>query len=240
MHEAQMHETSSFVTLTYDDEHLPEDGGLHVEHWKNFAKKFRRDVGKMRFVAAGEYGPQTLRPHWHVLLFGFDFSTDRELHKVRNGHPTYTSELLAKIWPHGFHEIGTVTYQSAAYVASYVTKKMGGKQAKETYSRTDPITGETWEVRPEFAVQSRRPGIGTKWIEEFWRDVYPRDEVIMDGRKFRPPKFYDQWLAVEKPAIWDQVRAKRLAHTNEKSFREIVARSEILKQQTNNKIKGDI
>lgn len=231
MHEAQLHDGSAFLTLTYDDENLPRGGSLDVTHWQKFAKRLRKQLGPFRFIAAGEYGPNTLRPHYHAILFGHEFLHDRVPHKERKGHQTYLSESVAKLWPFGFHELGTVTYQSAAYVASYVTKKMGGDRAKETYSRCNPFTGEVHEVVPEFALMSRRPGLGAEWIKAFWKDVYPSDEVVMDGRKFRPPPYYDVWLADNKPAVWDEVRRKRLGQVEEKSYKTRAARHEILKSK---------
>ena len=72
-HESQEHMFNSFVTLTYDDEHLPPDHKIHKEHLQNFFKRARHSF-KFRYLACGEYGEQTRRPHYHALIFGQNFN----------------------------------------------------------------------------------------------------------------------------------------------------------------------
>lgn len=227
MHEAQTAEgVTAFVTLTYSDEYLPEDMSLEVKDWQNFAKKLRKRVGPFRFLACGEYG-DNLRPHFHALIYGVDFTEDRWCHQVRGQHKVYRSDLLEHCWPKGFSEIGDVSWSSAAYVANYVTKKMGGDLAEEHYRRVDPLTGETWSVRPEFAVMSRRPGLGKEWFSRYWRDVYPRDEVWMNGKRYRPPKYYDGLLQKMDEKLWRSTLAKRRDQVSERSYKERVANETI-------------
>lgn len=193
-HEAREHEANSFVTLTFDDEHLPEDWSLDVRTWQLFAKRLRKRVGPFRFFHSGEYGERYLRPHYHACLFGVDFSEDRQFFKVQNGYPVFVSSLLSEVWPFGNHLIGSLTFDSACYVASYVVKKVTGDRAAAAYERVDPTTGECWSVRPEYATMSRRPGIGSRYFEEFKDEVYSGDFVVSQGRKFRPPRYYDRLL----------------------------------------------
>lgn len=193
VHEAQLHERNCFVTLTYDRSSLPKDGGLHIEHWQNFAKKVRRRLGAFRFFMCGEYGSETLRPHFHILFFGLDFP-DRMFYKGNGGSRLYTSKVLQEIWDRGYAPIGDVSVESAAYVARYQVKKQVKKDDTQ-YLRVDPVTGESWYVRREFVNMSRRPGIGSGWIEKYKTDVYPSDEVIINGHRYRPPSFYDSRLS---------------------------------------------
>ena len=194
MHERQMHSQNCFITLTYDNEHLPEDRGLHVSHWQKFAKRLRKKHGKFRYMHCGEYGEKTLRPHYHALLFGLDFDDTVELQQTDQDFPLRVSASLSKLWKNGFHTIGDITFDSAAYVASYCAKKYTGKKAETEYERVDPETGECWDVAPEYATMSRRPGLGSKWIEKYEGDVYPDNFVIMKGQKWKPPDFYDKKL----------------------------------------------
>lgn len=208
VHEAQMHDANSFVTLTYDQEHLPPDGGLHVEDWQKFAKRLRKACGPFRFFHCGEYGDTSRRPHYHACLFGVDFRADRIVLR-RSGESTlYVSPLLSRTWGMGHCVVGELSYESAAYVARYVVKKLTGPQGESAYSRIDPRTGELLQLSPPYVTMSRRPGVGSRWISEFGSEVFPSDEVIHKGRRFRPPRFYDAKLSEKDLAF---IRAKRLA-----------------------------
>lgn len=225
VHEAKEHYSTSFITLTYDDKSLPEDLGLHVEHWQNFAKKVRRDLGKFRFFGCGEYGDASKRPHWHALIYGQDWIHDRKFHKNRDGYDTFLSDTLAEAWPFGYHEIGEVTYASAQYVASYTTKKLGGDAAEKEYYRWDPITRSSWYVRPEIGLMSRRPGLGTSWLKKFWSDVYPADEVVVEGRKYPPPSFYDAWMKQNQPKVLEKVlKTRREKAMDTTDYKRMIAR----------------
>lgn len=210
MHEAQTHDHNCFVTLTYDEEHCPADHSVDIRHFQNFCKKLRRDVGKFRYFHCGEYGDQTSRPHYHAAIFGLDFLSDRKLtaHN-KQGDALYSSERLDEAWGQGSCIIGDLTFESAQYVAKYVIKKQTGPSKKTYYDIVDPDTGEVHERKPPYATMSRRPGIGAKWIERFHADVYPSDEVIVNGKKCRPPKFYDAWLEANHPSVLRRLKAQR-------------------------------
>ncbi len=198
VHEASLHDVNCFVTLTYDDEFLPHFGSLLMDDWQKFFKRLRKRVGKIRFFGCGEYGEQFGRPHYHACIFGYDFP-DKVLWAHRSGHDTFRSPLLESVWTYGQSEIGSLTFESAAYVARYCLKKVTGKRARAHYECVDPETGEIGSRLAEFATMSRRPGIGTGWFEKFSSDVYPSDEVILGGKSFKPPRFYDGLLAAVSP-----------------------------------------
>lgn len=195
VHEAQMHESNCFVTLTYNEESLPDNGGLDIVAWQLFAKRLRKKVGRFRYFQCGEYGSKNLRPHFHACLFGVDFMSDRSLWKRDSGHDLFISPTLDSAWGLGFCSIGALTYESAAYVARYVMKKVTGPPADSHYERVDSETGEVFKVRPEFISMSRRPGLGSDWFDQFKSDVFPSDEVVYKGRRFRPPRFYEDKLS---------------------------------------------
>lgn len=194
MHEAQLHPQNSFLTLTYDDEHLPSDGGLRYQDFQLFMRYLRRKVGKVRFYMCGEYGERTLRPHYHAALFGFQFSDLSPLYKTGSGSLIYSSALLSQLWSHGHSSVGELTRESAAYIARYVIKKISGPPGAAHYSRVDAETGEIHQVTPEFTRMSLKPGIGAKWIEKYHSDVYPSDKVNSLGRLTKPPRYYDNFL----------------------------------------------
>lgn len=206
-----MHSQNCFLTLTFDAEHLPDDGSVDVRHWQNFAKRLRKRLGPFRFLHCGEYGGERFRPHYHACIFGIDFSEDRTLWKGTGEHQMFVSPTLAKLWPYGFHTIGSVSFDSAAYVAQYIMKKVTGDRAWKAYERVDGVTGETWRVKPEYATMSRNPGLGRSWFAKYANDVYPDDFVVMKGQKFRPPKYYDSLLEKEDPDLLESLKEKRRA-----------------------------
>jgi len=215
MHEAQMHEENCFITLTYDDEHMPPAGSLDLVDWQNFAKRLRRKLGPFRFYHCGEYGDLTGRPHYHAAVFGQDFSGDRRPFREIRGNQTWISKQLVELWGKGENcVIGELTFQSAAYVARYIMKKMTGERALEHYGTEaiDFATGEVIRLKPEYTTMSRRPGIGKAWYDKFKGDVYPDDFVITNkGQKARPPAYYDYQFELEDPAALAALKAKRVA-----------------------------
>lgn len=199
VHEAHLHKENVFVTLTYDDKHLPRGGSLVKEHLQKFMKRLRFHADKygnkrVRFYACGEYGETTFRPHYHAILFGTDFY-DKKQYRPGDGDKQsalYTSKALEFLWPFGQNMIGDVTFDSAAYVARYVMKKQTGKALENgVYERFDIRTGEIYDCVPEFTVMSRRPGIGLEWFNKFGPHSYRHDAVIMNGMEVRPPRYYD-------------------------------------------------
>jgi len=208
MHEAQLHDVNCFITLTYDEGHVPRFGSLLMDDWQKFFKRLRKRVGKVRFFGCGEYGEQFGRPHYHACLFGWDFP-DKVLWSTRGGHDVFRSPLLESVWSYGQSEIGSLTFESAAYVARYCVKKVTGKAAEAHYQCVDPETGELGSRLPEFATMSRRPGIGAAWFDLYSDDVYPSDEVIVRGRSCKPPRFYDRLLAAASPEEAQIVCRKR-------------------------------
>jgi hypothetical protein len=214
MHEASLYENNCFITLTFNPESLaardvPES--LDVRDFQLFMKRLRKKFGSgIRFFHCGEYGENKGRPHYHACLFNFDFP-DKELWRVANGNRLYISESLSELWPYGFSTIGDVTFESAAYVARYIMKKVTGDQADDHYTLGhDPDTGEVIYKKPEYTTMSRRPGIGKKWFDQFKDDVYPSDFITVNGKKCKPPKFYDRIMESTRPFEFDDIKEKRL------------------------------
>ncbi len=211
VHEAAMFDDNCFLTLTYDDEHLPESRSLVKSHFQKFIRKLRKGHPdtKIRYFMCGEYGSQLSRPHYHAIIFNYDFP-DRQLFGSRGGVQTFTSGEVSRMWTRGFHFIGSVTFESAAYVARYCTKKISGEKADEHYRVLCEETGELLPVLPEYTAMSLREGIGEAWFREFWKDVYPSDEVIVKGRGVMPPRYYDKLLERMDPELFAEVKAERV------------------------------
>lgn len=209
-HEASCHQANSFLTLTYSDDHLPDDYSVSVVEMQKFMKRLRKKLGfRVRFFGCGEYGDENLRPHYHAIIFGHDFPEKRLWRKLPSGHYSYRSEVLDTLWTKGHAEIGTVTLESAGYVARYIMKKVNGHQAAEHYWRKHPITGCEAQVRPEFICMSSRPGIGRQWYDRFSGDCFPSDFVVVDGQKRPIPRYYTKQLRkASEDQYWD-VKTKR-------------------------------
>lgn len=220
MHEAQMHERNCFITLTFNPEALSarkNEWSLDVRDWQLFMKKLRKKYGsQIRFFHCGEYGEKNKRPHYHACIFGFDFP-DKQLWKITpSGHRLYTSPSLERLWPHGFSTIGDVSFESAAYVARYIMKKINGDAAEDHYEWIDKVTGEIKNLKPEYTTMSRRPGIGKKWLDQYIDDIYPHDYVIVNGKKCKPPKYYDGVLKTLRPYEFDEVKENREVNAQKK------------------------
>lgn len=231
MHEAQLHEENSFLTLTFDDDHL-ESPSLNKRDFQLFMKRLRKKFKKkkIRYYHCGEYGEKFGRPHHHACLFGLDFP-DKKLFKItKRGDRLYTSDILNSLWGHGYCIIGDLTFESAAYVARYVTKKITGKKAGDHYERVTP-DGEILSLEPEYNSMSRRPGIGFPWIEKYLSDVYPHDEVVIRGKKCRPPRFYDKYIEKHYPSLYENIKINReesvLLFQSENSLDRLVAKHEV-------------
>lgn len=211
-HEAKMHEDNCYLTLTYNNDNLPEGGNLEPDRMTKFMKDLRDRIKptKVRFMLCGEYGEQLQRPHYHLILFGYDFP-DRKFHTVMNGHRYYTSLVCSQIWPEGFNLIGDVTFETIAYVARYITKKINGKRKEKHYESVDVETGLITNKNPEFFRSSRRPGIGLGWYNKFAdTDIQEDTIIIRGGHKVRPPRFYDKKTEEADPEGFKVIKERRL------------------------------
>lgn len=197
VHEFEMAgRVGSFLTLTYSPEYLPADGKIHKDVFQKFMKRLRKKFGNgLRFFACGEYGHRFKRPHYHAVIFGLQFP-DLMIHTVKNGFQYYRSPTLEKLWPYGFSLIGSVTFESCAYVARYVMKKQKGDDVDES-------------LQP-FVLMSRMPGLGHDWYEKYKSQVYPNDFIVVrDGVTCKPPAYYDSLLEKDNPDLYEEVKKAR-------------------------------
>lgn len=208
MHEASLHERNSFVTLTYDDDHLPYRGMLEYPAFQLFMKRLRKATDqRVRFFMCGEYGSQNWRPHYHACLFGKGFDDMRFWRTSDSGARCYRSAELERLWPFGNSEVGAVTFESAGYCARYCVAKRTGADASAHYRRVDDAGA--YQLPPEFAKMSLKPGIGAGWFNRFKDDVYNHDYVVVRGREMRPPKYYDRLYGGLWPAQMEEIKWKR-------------------------------
>lgn len=188
-----MHEQSCMLNLTYDDDHLPEHGQLWKDDLQRFFKRLRKNF-KFRYVASGEYGEKTRRPHFHIALFGVDFNHDRVLFgRAAGGDRTYISKSVSRHWTKGNHLIGTLNFESAAYIARYIMKKLKGPNVSPMPLATT-ADGEIILPNPEFMLMSK--GIGKGWFRDyFMSDVFPTGSIVTSqGSQAPVPRYYKNLL----------------------------------------------
>lgn len=250
-----------FITLTYDDEHVPgmilKTGELlrKVQYvWKpgkkkpesvqtllytdvqKFLKRLRKAYKKqLRFFCAGEYGEQTARPHYHMILYGWEPEDLKQLYKIHhNGY--YTSEWLEKLWGNGQIQIAQAVPATYRYVAGYVTKKMyeiDGKKANTYY--------DLGQQKP-FACMSLKPGLGDSYYqehkEEIWRQGYIQ---CTNGKKAQIPRYYEKMMEKENPKrLWrikqnrqrKAIEQKRLQLKGQDYKTQLEAKERVTKKQT--------
>lgn len=214
VHEALLHVDTCFITLTFSDDYIEKKQTLALEDFQKFLKRLRKKISpqKVRYFHCGEYGKQLQHPHHHACLFGWR-PYDLELWSVRDGVRLYRSVTLEELWPYGHSTVGDVTFESAAYVARYVMKKITGEPSQKHYAGK----------KPEYCTMSRRPGIGDGWIKKYKSDVYPDDHVIVKGFPVKVPKFYDAKLELTDPTLYAKTVAirkkKALENSNNTSDR---------------------
>lgn len=243
VHEASLHDENSVVTLTYAPEHLPRDGGLNPPDAVKFIKDLRAwedyHAGKegkppRRFITWGcaEYGEKGGRPHYHIILFGYDFR-DKEPYGHEPGY--YTSDILTQIWGKGQTQIMDLTFESAAYVARYITKKLNISVATPQ-AKAKIIKEKYGDKLPEQTVCLTQKGLGKEWYNEWKKEIYNGDIVYRstkDGKRIpmTPPKYYDRRYEIEHNEQYERIKNARKIK-NQKRMDKI--RKEIEKGNTTN------
>lgn len=222
MHEAKLYDANVFITLTYDDDHLPPDRSLLYPDFQKFMKRLRRrfSTSTVRFYMCGEYGEGVhKRPHYHACVFNCHFP-DKLYFSSDGDSELFTSDILTELWGKGFALVGNLTFQSAAYVARYCLKKVTGVNAAKHYEVIDEDTGEIRQRVPEFARMSLKPGIGGDWIKQFMPDCYPKGEVVVNGKAAKAPRYYDKKFKETDDTDRYQLMMEARARTARQSFAE--------------------
>lgn len=215
-----------FITLTYNDENLPENGLLCKKDVQDFMKRLRYyhegieewenpRTGKkekpIRFLLCGEYGPNgSRRPHYHILIFNWKPEKTKFYKENYNGNRILECKEIQKIWGKGFITVGELTYQSACYVARYCTKKMfNGLKVRDLKKA---------EIQPEFILMSRNGGIGIKYWNEYKKSILQKGGILINQN--------------------GKVKIKRIPRYFEKKLQESMSELEFEKYKKRKQIKG--
>lgn len=252
MAEASLHTFNCFITLTYNYESAEkrlkmksevtgediyslrvekDKKGRWIDDFQLFMKRLRKDLWKnekikIRFFHCGEYGERFERPHHHACIFGY-WPIDAKPWRGKSDSQLYTSNILSSIWGFGNVYFGEVTFESAAYVARYVTKKINGEMQESWY-----------EGRfPEYVSASLRPGIGADWYRQYKGDLSQDSMMIRPGIFARPPKFFDKLLEKEDKNELIKRKDERMkkALENKRARNERLKDENVLKYKFKNK-----
>lgn len=218
-----------FITLTYDDEHVPgmilKTGEImrKVQYvWKpgeeqpesvqtlmypdiqNFLKRLRKAYrGKLRYFVAGEYGEQTARPHYHMILYGWKPTDLENLYKIHhNGY--YTSKWMVNLWGMGQIQIAQAVPETYRYVAGYVTKKM-----YEINEEKANVYYNLGQQKP-FACMSLKPGLGDSYYQKHKNEIWKQGYIqCTNGKQAQIPRYYEKKMEAENPERLWKIKQKR-------------------------------
>lgn len=218
MHEAKEWHSknqSCFITLTYNDEHIP-----ITKYFQTLDKlaipTFIRSLRKnhpdttIRYYSCGEYGTKEQRPHYHICLFNYSFPDKKILpitynikaqQSLDNGENKilYSSDELSKYWTKGQHSIAELNIKTASYVAQYCMKIVN--------ARYDTIEEQTRE--PQFSLMSRKPGIGNAYYQKYHEQWYSYDYITVGNAKQKPDRYYDKLYKDTHPEQFEIIKALR-------------------------------
>ena len=204
MHEAKMHdEQNTMLTLTYKNKHLPEGKNLSQEDVQLFLKRFRKELpNKIRYQYSAEYGPHTLRPHYHMCVYGWKPDDLEMIGRSPKGHPLWRSEFVDAKWGLGKVTVSECNFNTSLYTAKYTMKFGKNKHRLRVQDRV-----------PEFNRQSN--GLGLDFFNKFYSDMYPSDEVLVlipKSKPFRlkPPEYYDRKYAEMFPEEFEEIKKRRI------------------------------
>lgn len=218
-------------------EFIPPDWSLQKSHFQKFMKRLRKEKAKAfrdkgvnespvtKYYHCGEYGSHCIhgidlskvkcplcnvgRPHYHAILINHSFD-DLEPYATQDGVTRYTSPELERLWGYGFVDVGDVTYQSAAYVAGYIMKKINGVNKEEHYERITEH-GEILKLQEEYSTMSN--GIGKDFYNKYKGDFFPSDETPILGENKvvkKVPRYYEELYKETNPEEYEEIKQKRL------------------------------
>lgn len=227
--ESQLYKENYFVTLTYDDEHLivkdeitdkdgftwlneDQNATLSTEDFERFLNTFRqimkRDykVDGIRFIGCGEYGEESQRPHYHFILLNCPLPSETFFEpRIKNGNTYFRNTIIERAWTKGISNICPANWETMAYTARYITKKINGEGSEQLYAANGLIK--------EFFRQSRMPGIGKPYYDLHKDEIYKNDYILVKTKKgtaYRtPPKYFDDLYEEEEPEKFKEIKWKR-------------------------------
>jgi phosphoribosyl-AMP cyclohydrolase len=148
---------------------------------RNITTKEAKDALKITYMVTGEYGEKNKRPHWHAILFNYSPKDSVHKYTTDQGEKVYTSSEIDSLWKKGNAEFGSVTLESAGYVARYAAKKLvHGNDNEHAF-------------HPIHKVSSKR-AIGRSWIEKYHKHTFENGFIVLpNGQQSKIPRYYVDW-----------------------------------------------
>lgn len=179
--------TARFLTLTYDDEHIPRDFKgvpyLDKKDIQKFFKRFRHSYS-FRYFGCGEYGLTTARPHFHIILYFAD--------PIDNDSTLYNSVVSS--WRNGQIMMSEVNDNRVYYCAKYCVKSAFVNLMRDVYDDNDELYDKfnyLYKYHPPFCLSSRRPPIGNRILKQSEvLSAYLRPYVVYNGFKYALPRLF--------------------------------------------------
>lgn len=203
-HESRLYKYNTFVTLTYDNEHLPisEQGynTLVKTDPSAFMKRLRYFLGddRVRFFCGSEYGDTTYRAHYHLALFGVALDDKRIFKDLAPADSGFNCQCRA--WDKGLVNVGELEIGSANYIGGYCLKKVMGKSGQEYYRSRG--------IEPPFAVMSRRPGIGYEYMMRYASELLKFGNCQVNGTTINLPRYYAEKLNFKETDLYNELWQK--------------------------------
>lgn len=221
--ESYFYKENYFLTLTYDNEHLPADRQLNRLHFQQFMKRLRWHFRgyTLKVFYCGEYGDKRNRPHYHAIIFGLPLAEKNyRLYPVnysRKGNKNYVNDKITQLWGFGLVTIGSFSSSSASYVAQYTLKK-----AKYN-SRCTKL------VKPFIGMSLRMP-IGYSFFEKYYSQLFIRDKFSFyfgtERVLLSPLRFFKRLLAKNYPYLyWKYVERPLRGKRNRLRVEQFLLRS---------------
>ncbi len=239
MLEMQYHDVAWFVTLTYDNAHVPlswysdpatgeayQAMTLRKRDFQLFIKRLRKAYpdDRVRYFAAGEYGEKRLRPHYHAILFGLHLDDLVQVESKSDDYPYYTSPKLQRVWDSGLdmdadrfvlNRFGLNEIARGMTIVAPVNWQTCAYVARYVIKKQKGPAAEIYEthnIEPPFSLMSRKPGIGRQYYDDH-PDLYDYQSINIctedGGRKFLPPKYFDRLRMQDCPEDHTMLRQFR-------------------------------
>lgn len=227
MHESKMYDNNIFLTLTYNDENLKSPWLQYIDFqlfMKSLREKINRDIVykenkiQISYMVTGEYGDENKRPHWHAIIFNYEPRDKKLLRKTETGESVYESEEINSLWKKGRTEFGSVTMESASYVARYAAKKLvHGNDQDHSYH---PIHKT-----------SSKHAIGKRWIEKNFKFVSENGFIVLpNGQTSKIPRYYIDWMKKNEPEAFMLYHSETLPKIIKTSKERIQKETEIFQK----------
>lgn len=235
-----------FVTLTYDNDHIPtvvgrssDSGGsfVHLTLCRRDVQLFLKRLRKMlspctiRFFGCGEYGSRTFRPHYHLILFGWYPPDAVPYGMSQTNNPMFTSKILDRAWSFpsrrnllGEYDSPNKTSTSGGLVmvqrVNYATCAYTARYVTKKINSPRSSWYKDMGIEPPFSMMSRKPGIGRRYFDEH-PELWDYDSIHVatedGGKSIYAPRYFKKLLADQDPIKAENLAAMRKAQAIERN-----------------------